>query len=492
MIGRACAAFVCAVGLAGALAARPQVAAPSAPAEAAEAAALRSALEAVIAPLAAERDVIPAVRIETLDGARVFDRRGDEAFVIASNMKVFTTAAALLALGPQHRWATRALLAGDALWIVAEGDPSLRTLGARAVHEEFLDGLAASLRAAGSAGFREVVLDARCFAGPAVHPLWPADQWQQEYCAPVWGFALEGGCLELRLEDGALRVSPNVRGAFRFDRREPERRDAWSAYWTSDRERVVVSGSGAGKAPLRLADADPQRLALTWLREGLERRGHAVGSVRTPRADEPAPDVPPAYVHRSAWTLGEAVTACNKESDNFLAETLLKTLGRARGGDGSTEAGVAAVRAVLEQSGLALTTLEQADGSGLARAADRAVNRASPAAICAVLRLMGSARAAAAGPVFFDSLVVGGVEGRNRSLFADAAFQPHRVRYKTGWIAGASTLCGYLHAPDGQVLTFAIVVNYERDGTARTNNARFRDFQEQLLHEVLRGWPRAG
>lgn len=488
MTGFGGAALLCAAGLCGGAAAQQPVQSGDAP----EAAALSAPLRAVVAPLAAEPDVIPSVRIETLAGKVVFDRRGDEASVIASNMKVFTTAAALLALGPDHRWSTKAVVDGADLWIIAGGDPSLRTIGERALHEEFLDALAASLLAAGHAQFDQIVLDARCFSGPAVHQLWPEDQWQQEYCAPVCGFALEGGCVEIRDLGGSLRFSPQAGGAFRVERKEPARKDAWSAYWQSDRERIVVSGAGAGKLALRLAAADPMRLALGWLREGLERRGLRGGAVRPPRDGEAPPARDPLFVHASAWTLRDAVTVCNKESDNFLAECLLKTLGRARSGDGSTEAGVAAVRAVLTQAGVDLSRLEQADGSGLARSSSQPVNRASPAAICAVLRTMGSARAPAAGPVFFDSLVIGGVEGRNREFFADAAFQPHRVRYKTGWIAGASSLCGYLHAPDGQILVFAIVVNYQRDGTARTNNARFRAFQEDLLREVTTRWPPAG
>lgn len=485
MIRRGLAAIALAAAGIASAPARAQLPAP-------EAEALRAALQAVVAPLAAERDVTPAVRVEKLDGTVVFDRRGAEPFVLASNMKVFTTAAALLALRPEYRWETRAALGdGGALWILGGGDPSLRALGERDAAEEFLDALAETLRAAGVAAPPELVLDARCFSGPARHELWPEDQWQEEYCAPVWGFALEGGCVEIRAEGGGLAARPAVAGAFRFDRRSPADRGAWSAYWAGANDRIVVNGSGAGKPPLRLAAADPERLALRWLREGLERRGIHAGGAHAARPDERAPAAAALFRHRSAWTLGEAVTVCNKESDNFLAETLLKTLGRERGGAGSTAAGVAAVREVLAAAGVDVASLEQADGSGLARAPGRAVNRAAPATLCATLRLMASARAAACGPVFFDSLVIGGVEGRNRSFFADASFQPRRVRYKTGWIAGASTLCGYLLAPDGQVLTFSIAVNYERDGTARTNNARFRDFQEEFLRVLVERWPAA-
>lgn len=465
-------------------------AAAAAQAPASEAAAVRGALDAVLAPFLAEADLAPAARIETLAGAVVYDRRGEEAFVLASNIKVFTTAAALLALGPEHRWTTGALVADGALWILAGADPSLRKLADRAADEEFLDALAGALREADAGALRETVLDPRAFPGPAVHPSWPQDQLDREYCAPVWAFALEGGCLEIAQRDGRLRLQPALDG-LAIERRSSGDRGSWSAYWVEG-GRLRVLGDGEGKQPLRLAIADPARAAALWLREGLRRRGVESGEVRAPREGEPSPGVAPLLEHRSAWMLGEAVTACNKESDNFLAEILLRTLGRERGGAGSTAAGVAAVKAVLAEAGAAVDSLAQADGSGMARAPDGSVNRASPAALCSVLRLMASARAAGCGPVFFDSLVIGGVEGRDRSFCGGAEFPPHGVRYKTGWISGASTLCGYLLAPDGRVLVFSIVVNYRPDGTARTNNRRFRELQERMLAETLRAWPKPG
>lgn len=485
MMTRGWGVLLVATGIAGGVSGAQAVPVPAS----AEQGVLANRLNQVLAPLVAEADIVPSVRIEKLDGSLVFDRRGDEAFVIASNVKVFTTAAALLALGPQYRWTTTAQIEGERLWITGTGDPSLRTLGSRVVENEFLDDLAKTLLQAHPAGFTELVLDVRAFPDPPRHPLWPEDQWQADYCAPVLAFSLEGGILEFSEIGGALRTLPDVKGAFQVERAESGNAKNWSASWVGARDRVVVRGSGAGKAPLRLADADPQRLALRWLRAGLETRGVRCGLARSAAVGEVTPSTPAVFKHRSAWTLAEAVTACNKESDNFIAEVLVRTLGRERGGEGSLAVGLQAVRAVLGAAGANVVTLDLVDGCGLARAEDRSVNRASPAALCSALRIMGGASAGAAGPVFFDSLVVGGVEEKLKDRFRAAEFQPMRVRAKTGWIRGASSLSGYLLAPDGQVLVFAVVVNYRSDGTARTNNSRFRDVQEQLLSEVLRAWP---
>ncbi len=455
---------------------------------------LRARCDAVLAPLIAEADVTPAVRIERLDGTVVYERRGAEAFVIASNMKLFTTAAALLALGPEYHWSTTAHLADDRLWLASDGDPSLRRIGERDVPSIFLDALAGALRGRQAGELREIVLDARAFPGPERHPLWPAEQWQAEYCAPVAALSLEGGCLELADSGGALRAYPPAEAAFRIERKSAADRKSWTASWTSARDAIVVRGSGAGKSPLRLAVADPVTVYGAWLEEGLRARGVRVGAVRRAAVGEAAPAGKPLIVLRSAWSLAEALTVCNKESDNFLAEVLLRTLGRARGGDGGTASGLAAVRAVLGGAGLDLATLDQADGSGLARAADARVNLSSPALLCALLRLMAGPAGArdGLGRIYFDSLPIGGVESKLREIFRDTTFQPQRVRAKTGWIRGASSLSGYLIAPDGEVLTFAILVNYQPDGTPRTNNSRFRKMQEQLLGEVLRAWPGRG
>ena len=92
------------------------------------------------------------------------------------------------------------------------------------------------------------------------------------------------------------------------------------------------------------------------------------------------------------------------------------------------------------------------------------------------------------GAVWFDSLPVAGVEGRLKARFGNQVFQPGRVHAKTGWISGASALSGYLLAGDDDVLSFSIVVNYQPDGSPRTNNARFKALQEDILEQVLSKW----
>lgn len=461
------------------------------PAQSAPGRGLAAVLDARVAALEGEADteIRVGVAVERADGAPVYRWRADEGFVLASNVKLLTTAACLRALPADFRWRTEARLEGAALWIRGTGDPSLRTIGGVDWPARFLDALAAQLRERGVDGVAEVVLDDRPFDRAFRHPAWPEEQWSAEYAAGIAALAVEGACVELVLPgDGTAALRPPLDPPLALDARSDNSgRDlvlAWSAADAAARLRGDLRRPLA--APQRLAVRDPLAMFGRWVAAGLKARGIAVGGVRLVRAGEAAPAGEPVFLWSSVWTLAEAVTVCNKDSDNFVAEMLLRTLGAQKRGAGTVEAGLAAARASLEELGLDPAAFALADGSGLARTPAGDGNCAAPAALCALLRAMATTPVQR---VFFHSLPVGGEEGKVRDRFRAAVFQPRRVRAKTGWIRGASALSGYALAPDDSVLTFSILVNYAPAGE-RTNNRRFRDLQEEILAEVLGRWTR--
>lgn len=442
------------------------------------------AQDAFVRAVHGEPGVQVGVEIQDLDGAVVYSFRGEQPMLLASNVKLLTTAAALLELGPDHRWRTQARLDGGRLWIRGGGDPSLRRTPAGDHGEALLDALAAALQNAEATALEELVLDDRAFDRQRIHPLWPEDQLSHDYSAPVSALAVEGNVLELEIgQDRRLRLAPELGGGVVLERR-PAAGRTFSAVWTGDLS-LRLSGDLQRPATGRLAMRAPVLVFGAWLRHGLEQRGIPVAALRLAEPDEPAPDGPPLLDAPSAWTLGEAVLLANKESDNFVAETLLRTLAMERGEPGSAAAGCRAVDEILRGIGVDTAGLQLADGSGYARGGQPAGNTAPPALLCAALRAMAASEHR---QLYFDSLLIGGEEGRLARLFQDPAFQPRRVRAKTGWITGASSLSGYLQAGE-QVLVFSVVVNYQRDGTYRTNGKRFREVQERILLETLRAWP---
>lgn len=434
-----------------------------------------------------EKDIDVSCRVETLDGEVLFDWDGEVPRVLASNTKLLTTSAALLALPADFRWQTTVYLDDERLTLVGAGDPSLRRLPDRDVPEEFLDSLAQALAEARMDRVPTLVLDPRAFGLQARHPLWPDDQWHRSYAAGFAGLCVEGGLLEVQIEDGRVSTYPAVGDEIEIERKLTKDASLFTAYWLKPDRVLRVNGGPRKPRAESLAPRDPVKIFRGWLVHGLEQRGIEVGDVIIASEGDPQAQGDVFWTFESAWTLAEAVAVANLDSDNFVSECLLKTLGKVRFQEGSYEAGVRAVREVLAETGLDLDGLAQTDGSGFARDPDNQSNLASPAMLCALLRKMSEHPE---GQLLFDSLPISNRDSRTASYFSDPLFQPQRVHAKTGWITGASSLSGYMLAPDDTTLVFSIVVNYVKDNTSRTNNRRFRRLQATVLREILDQWPK--
>jgi D-alanyl-D-alanine carboxypeptidase/D-alanyl-D-alanine-endopeptidase (penicillin-binding protein 4) len=180
------------------------------------------------------------------------------------------------------------------------------------------------------------------------------------------------------------------------------------------------------------------------LGELLARRGIAVGgrpgSGRAPRTALPvALDV--------SEPLAAIVGRMNRDSDNFVAEMVLKELGASVGRRGSTAVGGRVVVSELRAAGVPVDGVRIADGSGLSR-----LDRLSAQSLVAILRA-GADDPAIAGP-FVTSLAVAGVSG---TLERRLRTRPTRGRVlaKTGTTSASSALAGYVR----KRYAFAIIQN---------------------------------
>jgi len=342
-----------------------------------------------------------------IDAARVVYARDERRlFVPASNQKLVTTAAALLRWGGGHRFPTvvcgpppapDGTVAGD-LYLKGFGDPTL----ARAAYQRrelHLRGATVEeiARRLWRAGVRRVEGD-----------LVADDSWfDAERRVAGWRPSLAAEC-------GAL-------GA------------------------LTVDGARAGERPV----ADPALHAGRALLAALRRRGVAVtGAVR--RGLTPA-GLPVLATVRSA-PLAAILRRMDKDSDNFVAEILLKGLGKDAVGLGSTAAGAAVCRAALRECGLAPGEAFVADGSGLS-----SDNRLSPLGL---VRLLVALRQRPDFRVTWQALAVAGRDGTVRDRLRDTAAAGN-AHVKTGTLADSVCLSGYVRSANGHRLAFAIMVNGE-------------------------------
>jgi D-alanyl-D-alanine carboxypeptidase/D-alanyl-D-alanine-endopeptidase (penicillin-binding protein 4) len=74
---------------------------------------------------------------------------------------------------------------------------------------------------------------------------------------------------------------------------------------------------------------------------------------------------------------------------------------------------------------------------------------------------------------FLQSLALAGSTGTVKDRFDRLAGNPVKVRCKTGYINGVSTLSGVVEAPDGRKIAFSVLGNnLEKIGTDRARKAQ--------------------
>ena len=346
-------------------------------------------------------------------GAYVLDASGDRPLfqsrarvprILASNTKIFTTAAALDRLGPESTLSTRVLGSGSLdeagtwrgdLYLRGGGDPSFgsgpfvrRAYGTGAS----VEALATKLEAAGIVAVRGRVL---------------GDEGRFD--------ALRGG------PDSRYAVSRVVGplSALAFNRGLANER-----------------GSAFQVNPPAFAAA---RLAEALERRGIRVRGAARAGVTPPGVDELAAVESPALARLAQIT--------NKRSDNYFAETLLKAVSARDGQRGTTAAGARAAAGFARELG---ARPQLTDGSGLARS-----NRASPRDVATALARLRDRDLFSA---FFESLPIAGRDGTLHDRMRGGAARG-RCRAKTGTLRYVSTLSGYCAAAGGRTLVFSFLMN---------------------------------
>lgn len=425
------------------------------------------------------------VMVVSLDrGDTLFSHGGDVALVPASNVKLFTSAAALSYLGPHFRFNTFLLADGELRDGVLYGDLVVYGTGDPTIADRFgfkdvvWDVFADTLQALGIREIRgDVVGDASYFRGSSTGEGWQESYIDASYAAPASALTYSENIAMLQITPGGavgwrpeVKLLPGGDGIGMVNQATTVARGATTI-------RVFRSAYGApvtvaGQIPLRSGGvlravpvSDPARFAAAALRERLVRRGLALsGGVRSVQTAEESAVTgrsvfAPAFdqkeplrvlaIHNSP-PLIEILEVVNKKSHNLLAEQVLRAVGRVATGDGSVEGGVRAIEHMLDPGGGSNGLhLNLYDGSGLS-----VLNRASPRAFIQLLAHMQSS------PVwesYWQTLPEAGARDGLRRMGRTPA--ERNLRAKTGTLNHVSALTGYVRAANGERLAFSIMSN---------------------------------
>jgi D-alanyl-D-alanine carboxypeptidase/D-alanyl-D-alanine-endopeptidase (penicillin-binding protein 4) len=332
----------------------------------------------------------------------------------ASTEKLLTATAALVVLGPNFKYETKAVSdqspdsSGtlDRLWLVGAGDPVLATadyaayLQSQPEEKGFittsLESLADAIVAKGVKRIPGGIIgdDSRYDAQRYV-PSWPSSYRTDPEIGPL----------------GALTVN--------------------SGYQLQGTNKLV---------PV----PDPALYAASQLTNLLTARGVQVGS---PSAHTKAPANATPVASIFSPTLHDILVSTLETSDNLAAELLAKEMGVHTSGQGTTAAGTQVIMSTLTRLGVPTAGLSLVDASGLDRG-----DRISCTTLAAVLDLAQTPQF----QTILQGLPVAGQDGTLADRLANTPLAG-KLKAKTGTLNGVSSLAGLLDG--GRPLQFALLVN---------------------------------
>jgi len=467
-------------------------AAPVAPADVATGSTLPERLASLMNGSVARNSLSTLQVVDVESGSVVAERDPRTPLAPASNMKLFTTAAALDALHPDFTINTTVYARGNVdpsgtlqgdVKIVGHGDP---TIGGR-----FHDGHATAVQDEWATDLKRngiktihgnLIFEYGYMDTEYIHPTWPANQLVNWYEAPVSAFSEQEGCVQ-------VRVLPTRPGKPCVVQLEPptEFLDVESSCITGrglpfitrvrNTNTVLVRGgvpARSGPTEVFVTVENPiQYFARvtheTFVRNGVTVQGEIIVTPRDGRPDWRA-------VAQHTTPLNVVVYVINKKSQNTYAEQLLKIIGAEVRHEGSWAAGTGAVKEWLTgKLGVPEGEFHPADGSGMSRE-----NRASANAFIQLLRYMWKS------PYredFVSSLPYSGDPDSKFGHKRELRRPPYarQVFAKTGYIAGVVGLSGYVRGTSGKIYAFSFLFNQYHVGVYAVRN-----LQDEMLKEIIK------
>lgn len=348
-------------------------------------------------------------------GREVLAHNADLPLTGASTQKLLTATGLLLAHGPDATFTTEVVaeappaggvVAGD-LYVIGGGPADLGTpdwpemapgTRQRVVHD--VDELVAAISAAGVTRVEgSVVGDGSRYDDQRYEETLAERLVHQDQVGPIGA---------LMVNDGFARFSPERTNASTVPADDP----------AADAARVIT-----------------ERLEANGIEVAGAPRAGTAPEGATPVASLPSPPV--------SQLVAEMLTT----SDNEAAEAMLKEIGATEAGEGSWDAGAAALESLLAEAGVSTDGLDVVDGSGLSIA-----NVLTCATLVDVLTLEGT------GPVVREGLPVAGETGTLADRWTDSEVAG-RLRAKTGTLRNVTALAGEVETLSGTAITFAYVAN---------------------------------
>ena len=433
------------------------------------------------------------VVVDLNTGETLYQRNPNQVLIPASNMKLFSEAAALLALGPDYRFQNQ--LTTDAtllekgrlkgsLYLYLPGDPSLTQMD--------LDQLLSQLPSWGIKRIQgNVVLVSNNGTIPPYAPGRAPSDFKYSYGAPVAPLMLDENRLTItvnpsyRAGDSAFIELNEQHDDLPIDNqvKTASHASGCGVGFNIDESNHLVArgcvGVGQWAVQQRIAIQNPLRYSQELIRAHLKKQNVILdGQVILGSA--------PAKTLLLASHASEPITRLMaktlKPSDNLYADSLfLHTAAKLNGSPVSWPEAEPIIKHFLQQqTGINLQNAVLIDGSGLSRQ-----DRITAQQTVDLLRFLHNAFPLAY--EYIAALPIAGQDGTLQRRFRKPTQQGF-LRAKTGTMTGVMSLSGYLYSDNAHTLAFAIYIN-RRPGTKPSVSGQYRSLVDHLCDFFLHQKP---
>ena len=239
-----------------------------------------------------------------------------------------------------------------------------------------------------------------------------------------------------------------------------------------DRNRTIVTKKRKGRYRNYFVNVEnPPLFAAKKLKEKLISYGvEVVGKSISEQTDENAKPLVDSSIE-----LRELLQLINKNSDNFYAECLFKTLGSAYSGQqGNSFFSTQAILNYIDDNSIYSTGTKIVDGSGISR-----FDQVTAGALVGLLeKVYFNIKQF---DDFFNSLSIAGIDGTLRKRMIGTPAE-NNFRGKTGTLNGISSLAGYVTTADDDDIIVCMMFEYTKGGASK-----FKSIQDKII-EILANW----
>lgn len=436
------------------------------------------------------------IGIEVVDlttGVTLYRRNQSRSFIPASNMKLFSDAAALMVLGPDYRFRNQlstnatqlqqGILKGS-LYLHLSGDPSF--------NHDRLAALIAGLKAWGINHIQgNVYIDSSHAVANPYPPGWSASDLVYSYGAPIAPLMIDTNRLLVtvnpagKADDPAIVETDDASAGIILNNQVKTKSTSarCGVDFSMDKENHLTVrgcvGVGQWAVMQKMAIRNPLVYAQGLIKRQLKKANIVFeGQVLLGKA--PAGSL--LITSEMSKPISQIMADTLKPSDNLYADSLfLHAAEKLNGSPVDWNEAQFIVKKFLQlQTGIDLSTAVLTDGSGLSR-----YNLLTPAQTVGLLRFLYDRF-----PLTYEYVAALPVSGRDGTLQKrfKKPNQQDMVRAKTGTMTGVVSLSGFLYTANDHTLAFAIFIN-NRPGTPVAISGRYRSLVDELCTYFLRQKP---